>query len=141
VSEVYTSILNKLADEYQTLQAKQGAFHLSKAYLLPVLEKLAALGADPSVYNESFVYASVTGDVHKLTDAIRALRTGGFTSTEKPARGEPSFTAYYTHPEGNMKILLAFSSSVCRRVKVGTKTETVDVYELRCEESDEFRAE
>ncbi len=137
------SILQRLADKRAALVDMESYWLQSKSYALPVVEKLAALGSEPYVYGTDFLYASLTGDVHTLTDAIRALRTGGFKASngEKPERKSATFTAIYKHPEAKLGILLAFSSSVCRRVKVGTKTETVDVYEVQCGESDEFKAE
>lgn len=137
------SILKRLADKRAALVDMESHWQQSKPYALPVVEKLAALGSEPYVYSSNLVYAALTGDVHILTDAIRALRTGGFKASygEKPERKSATFTAIYKHPEAKLGILLAFSSSVCRRIKVGTKTETVDVYEVQCGESDEFKAE
>ncbi len=135
------SILKRLADKRAALVDMESHWQQSKPYALPVVEKLAALGSEPYVYSSDLVYAALTGDVHILTDAIRALRVGGFKSSEKPERKSPTFTSVFTHPDAKLRILLAFSSSVCRRIKVGTKTETVDVYEVQCGESDEFQAE
>ncbi len=135
------SILQNLQAKRTALDAMEANWTQSKAYALPVIERLAALGSEPYIYNDSFFYAALSGDVHTLTDAIRALRVGGFKSSEKPERKSATFTSVYRHPEAKLGILLAFSSSVCRRVKVGTKTETVDVYEVQCGESDEFKAE
>jgi hypothetical protein len=139
--EIEQKVLQSIADARADLASKETNWLASKATLIPVLEKLSALGAEPYMLYSDSMMASITGDVHQLTDAIRALRTGGYKADIKPERKSSSFCARYAHKTSNVGIYLNFSSSVCRRVKVGTKTETVDVYEVRCGESEEFQAE
>jgi hypothetical protein len=135
-------IISKRFAAAQTVLAEgQRLWAESQAAALPVLEKLAALGSEPYVYEDNFIYAQLTGDVGVLTDAIRALRTGGFKGDSKPERKSATFTTHFRSPSSPLPIFLSFSSSVCRRVKVGTKTETVDVFEIQCGESEEFKQE
>lgn len=135
------AILGKFDASRNELAAKEAAWAKSRALLIPVAERLSELGSEPYMYSSTIMYSTLTGDVHKLVDAIRALRTNGFKSDSKPERKKPDFVAYYAHPDTKVNVLLSFSSSVCRRVKVGTKTETVDVYEVQCGESEEFAAD
>lgn len=93
---------------------------------------------------------SIAGDKHILASAIRALRTHGYqTSTEPPTSNSPSWSAFYERPEveqGNMtweekqahRIWLSFTSTVCRRIKVGEIEKTTahkePIYETICGE-------
>jgi hypothetical protein len=108
---------------------------------MPALEKIAALGFEPYVLSTTHIVANVNGDIDTLTAVIRALRTAGYSSPSKPERKNPSFTAFYKHPDAKLEIFLQFSSSVCKRVKVGETTQVVPVYEIQCGESTEFAAE
>lgn len=140
--EIEQQVLESLTRESENLSRKETNWRNAKAYALPVLEKISALGSDsPHMMYDDALAVSLTGDVDKLVLAIRALRTGGYKSTSKPERKASQFNAFFAHSTSNVRIFFMFSSSVCRRVKVGTKTETVDVYEIQCGESEAFRAE
>jgi hypothetical protein len=141
VSEVHTHILATLANRKSALLATEAAFEANKPVLLPILEKLGELGSEPIMYAEDVAYASMYGDVDKMVDAIRALKAAGFEPAEKPDRKSSSYCTYWRKSECPVAVLFSFTSSVCRRVKVGTRTETVDVYEIECGGSDIFKAE
>ncbi len=77
---------------------------------------------------------AVTGDLGVLSAAFKALRTHGFEPDDRPGiELFTSFSTYFKHPQKKLKFWLSFSSSKCTRVKVGTKTEEVNVYEITCE--------
>jgi hypothetical protein len=91
---------------------------------------------------------NVAGDKHILASAIRALRTHGFkTRNEPPATNASSWSAWFEpeHEDHALpweirqsgRVYLYFSSTVCRRVKVGqtTRVVTEDVYETVCGET------
>lgn len=101
-----------------------------KHLYIPIIEKLEALGSEPA-YN-GYLYASLTGNRDTILGAIRALRSCGLKSKEHPKEGQPSFQAWYENADQTVRVYLNFSSTVCRRVKTGTRTEIVDVYEVQC---------
>lgn len=75
----------------------------------------------------------VSGDVHDLAGAIRALRVNGFKSDAKPpTKNDASWSAYY-HDEKQSNVSLHFTSKICKRVKIGTRMVEQDVYETVCE--------
>ncbi len=76
---------------------------------------------------------SVSGDRHVLNAVFGAFRRLGYEPDERPATPEPTFSTYFRHPNHGCKLWLNFSSSTCRRVKIGTKTKEVDIYETVCE--------
>lgn len=79
---------------------------------------------------------SLSGDKHKLSAAVRALRTRGFkTEEEPPKKGQSTWTSVFSRHDID-DVTLSFSSTACRLVKVGTKQVMVDqpVYETVCDE-------
>lgn len=80
---------------------------------------------------------SATGDKHALAACVRALRLQGFRTTVHPEKGETAYSAtFYHHSLPSARISLHFSSTSCRRVKVGTKMVEQDIYETVCGETE-----
>ncbi len=106
----------------------------------PIYQKVLDLGGDFEADN---VYGCLrlAGDKHKLAEMVRALRVAGFSTAEAPPQmGQTSWSPTFTSPQlkGGW-IWLFFTSTACRRVKIGTKIEPareVDVYETVCGEVD-----
>lgn len=133
------SKLQEKLDEAKQKAAAAIEYHQSRAASFgPIYEKAFELGAD---FNCESPWASISlsGDKHKLAEMVRAFRTLGFnTSSERPASNSPSWSPTFTNSKGDF-VFFYFTSSVCRRVKIGTKTEperVVDVYETVCGEAD-----
>jgi len=77
---------------------------------------------------------NISGDRHVLNAVFAAFRKLGYEPGTRPGKEpEPSFSTYFSHTEHDCKFWLSFTSSQCTRVKVGTKTQTIDVYETVCE--------
>ncbi|MGH9425202.1 MAG: hypothetical protein ACRD2L_02700 [Terriglobia bacterium] len=84
--------------------------------------------------DEESVNLGVTGDKHTLLAAVRRLRANGFSHRDSPPReNAPEWYAYFRHAAG-AKIFFRFTSTSCRRVKVGTKMVEQDVFETVCGE-------
>jgi len=73
------------------------------------------------------------GDKHKLAAVIRILRISGFsTAANRPKQGDSSWYAWFDADNCTMRIWFSFTSSVCRRIKTGSKMVSVDTYETVC---------
>jgi hypothetical protein len=94
-----------------------------------LLEWLIAVNIDTSSTSLDISYA---GDKLVMQGIFKAFRKLGYVSTKRPDANESAFTCYWSHTDSDMRIWLRFSSTVCKRVKIGTKMEEVDVYETRC---------
>lgn len=83
---------------------------------------------------------SFTGDGTRLGLVWAVLRKNGYAPNCRPKKGESTF---YTHwlKDGAATFWMNFSSSVCRRVQVGTKTVEQPIYETQCDELPELEAE
>lgn len=120
-----------LAESAIELAKKRQRWNAVRDFYRPILNAFVRLGLEPRLSND--VDVSFTGDAHKLAGVVRILRTSGFETTSgRPKPGDTSWYAYYSHPEVTVKVWLNFTSSVCRRVKVGSKMVEQDIYEVQC---------
>lgn len=87
--------------------------------------------------DNSYINFSFTGDGDKLTTVWKALRRYGYNTLARPVKGDTTFHAFWKR-DGLVELFMSFSSSMCRRVKVGTKMEEVPVYETQCGELPEI---
>ena len=86
------------------------------------------------VYVDSYSYnVSVTGTRADLDIMFGLLRRAGLTPKSRPQEKEPVYSTSWSWEDGN-SVWISFSSTSCKRVKVGTETKEVDVYETVCED-------
>jgi len=104
-----------------------------RSEFLPLVHALQKLGA--TFYFPNSVDVLLSGDQHTLAAAVRIFRTHGFsTDNSPPEKGNSQWTAFYRKNGCELHWYLSFSSTACRRVKVGTRTVEQDVYETVCDE-------
>ena len=85
------------------------------------------INVDSGSYN-----INITGSRADLDIMFGLLRRAGLSPTRRP---EEKSSTYYTAWDGeDLSIWVFFSSTSCKRVQVGTKTEEVPVYETVCTE-------
>lgn len=131
ISQQAITVASLIRDELHAVRRKQKLLFLYAENYNEVLFKLGDLSPytiKADLGNIDIVY---TGDKERLLHTVRVLRSCHFIPNAKPTEGNTSYGTYFEHNSG-AKIWMYFSSSVCRRVKVGTETKTVDVYEVRC---------
>lgn len=80
-----------------------------------------------------YINLSFTGDGPKLAAVWKLLRHHGFKNSCHPKKGDTTFYAFWEQ-EGHAKFFMSFTSSVCRRVQVGTKMVETPIYETHCGE-------
>src|ERR1700677_367322 len=120
-----------LAENALALAKKRQRWNQVKEFYRPILNALTRLGLEPALSSD--VDLQFSGDAPKLAAVVRILRTSGFeTTSPRPKQGDTTWSARYVHPECGVNIWLYFTSSVCKRVKVGTKMVEQDVYETQC---------
>ncbi len=90
---------------------------------------------DPHAYADPFdLNISFTGDKRALERAFGILRRNGFVPEERPKANQPSFHTRFRQIDG-ASVWLSFSSRVCKRVQVGTRTVEEPVYEIQCDDA------
>lgn len=114
------------------LAKRKARWNANRVLLTGVVNALVKCGVEPS-FDTDYLQVSCAGDKHKLATVIRIFRISGFNSTAaRPKKGDSSWCAWFKSPECTVDIWFNFTSSVCKQVKVGVKTVTVDVYETQC---------
>lgn len=103
--------------------------------LAPMIVALTKLGVEPSLGVDSIDIA-FTGDKQKLLAVWKILRMLGYKPNSGPPQpGDNQWYSFFDSPQVKLRIWMSFTSSVCQRVKTGTKLVEVDVYETVCTES------
>lgn len=102
-----------------------------------ISEDTKDLVASIKIYGTS-MYILLSGTREDLGVMWRSIRAQGFEpvypdNTDEEKKSEYRFKFSRGSIESNMQINLNYSSTVCRVVQVGTKTETVPAYEIRCD--------
>ena len=130
LKKMHQTVIEKLNKLRQHRAAMQ--FHAAK--LIALFTDVEALGGEPHSDGD-WIFVPVTGDKHKFLAFARVIAKHGF-KVPKVEKGATGFTQLEFLGEGDNQLYLyfQFSSSVCRRVKVGTKTVEQDVYETVCDE-------
>lgn len=122
---------------YQVEMYMKGAQHWD-----PVMAKIEDKTGYTSASNWGGLNVFVTGDVRKLADVWKELRLLGYKTdyqeiTEETPEDKNEREIKFTKTvEGVVvdTVTLHFTSSVCKRVQVGTVMKEVPVYEIKCEE-------
>ena len=85
--------------------------------------------------NTSDIDVSVCGDKLALNAVWGIFRKLGYIADSNPNENEPTFTTWFEPEDDNqVKFWLSFSSTVCKRVKVGTETVERDLYAVQCDD-------
>jgi hypothetical protein len=99
-----------------------------------LLDKLVNAGFQVSLSN-SGIDISGSGDKAMLILAFKLLRAEGYTPSRRPEAKDTYFSTYMRHDDLDRRsIWFTFSSTVCKRVQVGTEMKEVAVYEVQCGE-------
>lgn len=80
----------------------------------------------------SCVDVSISGDFETLKAVFHAFRTAGYEFDSRPDEKTMNYSAFLYCDE-KPTFWLSFSSTVCKRVKVGTEMKELDIYEVVCE--------
>lgn len=122
----------QLQEEAISLAKKKAKWNANRATLYSIVNALTKIGLEPSFGNDH-LNIQCTGDKDKLTAVMRILRTSGFNTTaDRPAKGDSTWYAWFDSANCGARIWFSFTSSVCRRVKTGSKMVSVDTYETVC---------
>jgi hypothetical protein len=133
IESIDTSVEADLAERALEFSKARQKWDSIKDLYRPIVRAIQKLEIEPRLSND--IDVNFTGDAHKLAAVVRILRTNGFSTTYAPPEaGKSEWYAYYSHPKVDVKVWLHFTSSVCRRVKIGTKMVEQDIYETVCGE-------
>lgn len=122
-----------LKKERDELREKRLRLKAHGQKVAPLLAELQALGCELSYPNS--IDVRLIGDKHAFLALLRILNKHGFR-TKKIEKGATEYFESFSVPgtDYELGLWVYFTSSVCRRVKVGTKMVEQDVYETVCDE-------
>jgi hypothetical protein len=83
--------------------------------------------------DNDYISLSFAGDGPKLAAVWKLLRRYGYNTGSRPKKGDTTFYAFWEQ-SGYAQLFMNFSSTMCRRVQVGTKMVEQPVYETQCGE-------
>jgi len=135
MSSLISDIKAEIRNSKRTWKQQRDLFKEHEAYITEFVDEINLSDASSARMNcdseEVNFYASGKADV--LKEIFRAFRKLGYEPSSRPeAKPQSNFTCYFSR-DGRPTFYLSFSSTLCRRVKVGTKMQEVDVYETVCE--------
>jgi hypothetical protein len=84
-----------------------------------------------------YIVLCFTGDGERLAAVWKELRRNGYKNDCRPKKGDTTFYAFWERV-GYARLFMSFSSSMCRRVQVGTKMVETPIYETQCGELPEL---
>lgn len=125
-----------LRDNFKKLNSMIMEHHeRNGAIYTAVLDAFSELNVINAILCSSDLTIAISGDKQALQAAWGALRRLGFDRPGDPPKpNEPTWCGFFKN--GDASIWFQFSSTVCRRVKVGTQTIEQDIYETVCGEAD-----
>jgi len=127
-----TCIEKQLDNDYLILQKRKARWNADRAVLGPLTKALQELGIEPKIEYDYDIH--FTGNKELLGKVMGLLRTSGYNTGEsRPKEKEPTWAAWYRKPDMEFSIWVSFTSSVCKRVKIGSEMVEQDIYEVRCE--------
>lgn len=127
-----SNIIDRVLETRNRLDKEIQWWEENKAEYEPMLDELEAAGAE-TAFTTSFD-VRCTGDRAKLVELMRILRRHGYDSFARPDAGKPEYFAYW-RKDNAKNIWLAFTSTYCRRVQVGTEYVEMPKYEIHCGEA------
>ena len=126
----------RVIEAAQTAERHSKAMMATVRSLAPMFRELEHMDIEPRF---DLVLGSIdlafTGDGDRLGKVWAILRRHGYSTHSRPKKGDMTFSAFWDC-EGQSKIWMSFSSSICKRVQVGTEMKEVPIYETRCDELD-----
>jgi len=129
LSEQTDFILPKLREHHDNIAKKARAWIENKDKLLPVLQAFKILGADVSVQPTCHIHIGIAGDKDCFVKCWKLWRS----LEVRLAAVEPGATevCQFIYPH-TVECLFHFTSTVCKRIKVGTKLVEQPIYETQC---------
>lgn len=125
----------QLQEEQLKLTKRKAKWNSCRQSMVGIINALAKIGVEPEFCSD-YIAVRFSGDKKRLASVIRIMRTSGYETTDsRPKPGDSEWYAWFYSKDGSCRIWFNFASTICRRVKVGTKMVEQDVYETICGEN------
>jgi hypothetical protein len=132
--------LLRLVEKSQQSAKNAKSFRQTVTTLPDLFRTFEEMDIDPRFdLDNEYITLQFTGDGNKLKEVWGLLRRHGYNVSSRPTKGETTFLGFWTR-EGVANLFMYFTSSMCRRVQVGTEMKEVPIYETQCGELPEIDA-
>ena len=133
MTDIIKQLNDKLRQKREKLKKFRDAIQANADKLRAILADFVEIGAEP-ITDGDWIHITVTGDKHKFLQFCRAMRKHGI-ELPKIEKGSTGFTKlHFLGDAYELTLYFNFSSTQCRRVKVGTKMVEQEVFEVVCDE-------
>jgi hypothetical protein len=128
------STMLRLLDQHNKAKASAVKFIRTVKDCAQMFVQLEAADIEPTFdFRSTSIDLSFTGSGDKLAMVWHLLRANGWTTNSRPKKGDTSYNGFWDAPnDERARVWVQFSSSVCRRVQVGTKMVEQPIYETVC---------
>ena len=124
----------KLIEDSEALTKRAGWYHRNKVQIETVAKAFEKIEVQTARLSFEEVDIGIAGDRHTLQAVFGVFRKLGYEPSSRPGdEPSPSFSCRWNHPDLECRFWLYFTSTKCTRVKVGTETREVDLFETVCE--------
>ncbi len=132
---IFDKVEESIKYDIDTLENKQEFLKENRSAIVTIAKAMLKLERNITTFyvDEFSLNISVHGDKHVLTAAFSGLRKLGYNPGTRPEANQVSYYARFDIESGACPVYLNFSSTSCRRVKIGTEMKSMDVYETVCE--------
>lgn len=125
-------VYSKLREAHDKVAARARLWLRVKERYLRFVQEMVLLDCDMSMDGDFEIRFTATGDKQKFLQLVRCHRRHGF-KPDMPAKGATSAFWIVNGFSEEFRMWFQFSSTVCHRVKIGTKMVEQDVYETHCD--------
>ncbi len=132
---IFDRIKENIKIDADSLRNKRQFVKENRAAIVEIANAMRKLEDNVSAFSvDSYsLNISIYGDKHVLVAAFSELRKLGYNTANRPKANESTYYSRFDTEPHSLPVYLNFSSSSCRRVKVGTKMVETPVYETVCE--------
>jgi len=128
--------LLRLGERAQAANKNLKAFKQVVSQKPELFRALEDMDIDPTFsLDVEYVTVSFAGDGEKLGKVWGLFRRHGYQTHSRPKKGDTMFYAFWDC-KGHTQLFMNFSSTLCKRVQVGTEMKEVPVYQTQCGELD-----
>jgi hypothetical protein len=124
--------LLRLSTKAQKAGKHYKAFKKTVTTLPELFRGFEQLDIDPTFdLDNEYITLQFAGDGEKLKQAWGLLRRSGYNTDHRPKKGDTQVYAFWNREE-HAQIFMYFTSTLCKRVQVGTEMKEVPIYETQC---------
>lgn len=131
-----TDITTNLKQSIDSSIAVLDWWRVNQLEYAPLVKGLQDAGYDV-ILSATGLDVSGSGKKEMLVEAFRILRREGWDTPSRPEEKTNYFSCFFNKEPVKYRLYFSFSSTVCKRVQIGTRYQEVPVYEIQCDGEEE----